>query len=52
MSATQATITSTQVAVRYRRNVSSLLINMSADVGQQLSVDISTDILVEISADI
>ena len=31
MSATQATVTSTQVAVRYRRNVGSLSIDMSAD---------------------
>ena len=31
MSATQATVTSTQVAVRYRRNVGSLSIDMSTD---------------------
>ena len=31
MSATQATVTSTQVAVRYRRSVGSLSIDMSTD---------------------
>ena len=31
MSATQATVTSTQVAVRYRQNVGSPSIGMSAD---------------------
>ena len=31
MSATQATVTSTQVAVRYRRNVGRLSIDMSTD---------------------
>jgi len=31
MSATQTTVTSTQVAVRYRRSVSSLSIDMLAD---------------------
>ena len=31
MSATQATVTNTQVAVKYQQNVSSLLIDMSAD---------------------
>ena len=31
MSATQATVTNTQVAVKYRWNVSSLSIDMSAD---------------------
>ena len=31
MSATQATVTSTQLAVRYRRNVGSLSIDMSTD---------------------
>ena len=50
-----STVTNTQVAMKYRRNVSSLLINMSADnqttiLGQHIdqhigrvSVDISTD---------
>ena len=54
-SAMQATVTNMQVAVKYRRNVSSLSINMSADnqtttLGRhidqhigRLSVDISTD---------
>ena len=55
MSATQATVTSTQVAVKYRQNVSSLSIEMSADnrtttLGRHIdrhigrvSVEISTD---------
>ena len=34
MSATQATVTSTQVAVRYRRNVGSLSIDMSTDISR------------------
>ena len=52
MSATQATVTSTQVAVRYRRNVGSLSIDMSADcrtttlgrhIDRHINRDISTD---------
>ena len=55
MSATQATVTNMQVAVKYRRKVSSLSINMSADnrtttlgrhIGQHISrvpVNISPD---------
>ena len=65
MSVTQATVTSTQVAVRYRRNAISLSIDMSADcrtttlgrhtdrhIGQvsvEISADISVDMLVEMS---
>ena len=47
MSATQATFTSTQVAVKYRWNVSSLSIDMSADNRRATLVDISTDMSVE-----
>ena len=47
MSVTQATVINTQVAVKYLQNVSSLLIDMSADNRTTtlgwLSVDISTD---------
>ena len=52
MSATQATVTNTQVAVKYWRNVSTLSINMLADnqtttlsrhINQHMLVDISTD---------
>ena len=59
MSATQATVTSTQVAVRYRRNVSSLSIDMSTNtrliyrlrsVGQHIDQHIGR-VSVEISAD-
>ena len=68
MSATQATVTSMQVAVRYRRNVGSLSIDMSADcrtttlgrhidrnigrVSVEVSADISVDMSVNMSADI
>ena len=53
MSATQATVSSTQVSVKYRQNVVSLLIDVLADnrtttLGQhvvQVSVNISTDTL-------
>ena len=38
-----STITNTEVAVKYRRNVGSLSIDMSADNRTTLSVDISTD---------
>ena len=69
MSATQATVTSTstQVAVRYRRNVGSLSIDMSADcrtttlgrhidrhigrVSVEISADISVDMSVYMSSD-
>ena len=63
MSATQATVTSTQVAVRYRRNVGSLSIDMSADcrtttlgrhigrVSVEISADISVDMTVNMSTD-
>ena len=62
MSATQATVTSTQVAVRYRQNVGSLSIDMSADcqtttlsrhIGRvlvEISADISVDMSVNMSA--
>jgi len=63
MSATQATVTSTQVTVIYRQNVSSLSIDMSADnrttalgrhidryIGRVL-VEISTDMSVDMSTD-
>ena len=59
MSVTQATVTSMQVAVRCRRNVGSLLIDMSIDtwliyqsrcVGR-VSDEISADILVDMSTD-
>ena len=57
MSATQVTVTSTQVAVRYRWNVGGLSIDMSADcwtttlsrnIGR-VSVEISADISVDFS---
>ena len=61
MSATQVTVTSTEVAVRYRRNVGSLSIDRSADsrttifdrhidrnIGR-VSVEISADISVNMS---
>ena len=67
MSATQATVTSTQVAVRYRRNVGSLSIDMSADcrtttlgryIDRHINRDIgryldrySTDMSVDLSTD-
>ena len=63
MSATQATVTNTQVAVRYRRNVGSLSIDMSADcrtttlgrhigrVSVEISADISVDMSVNMSTD-
>ena len=49
MSATQATVTSTQVAVRYRQNVGSLSIDMSANcrtttLGQNIDWHINRDI--------
>ena len=47
MSATQATVTSTQVAVKYRQNVSSLSIDMSADCRTTTLGRHSTDISVE-----
>ena len=55
MSATQATVTSMQVTVMYRRNVSSLSIDMSADnqttaLGRHIDRHIGR-ILVEISTD-
>jgi len=61
MSATQATVTSMQVAVRYQRNVSSLSIDMSTDtrliyrsrsVGQHINQHIARDISRHISIDI
>ena len=67
MSATQTTVTSTQVAVRYRRNVGRLSIDMSADcrtttlgrhidrhIGREsaeISADISVDMSVNMSTD-
>ena len=63
MSATQVTVTSTQVAVRYQRNVSSLSIDMLANcrtttlgrhidrVSVEISADISVDFLVNMSTD-
>ena len=56
MSATQVTVTSTQVAVRYRQNVGSLSIDISADcrttsLGPHIDRNIGR-VLVEISADI
>ena len=67
MYATQPTVTSTQVAVRYRRNVGSLSIDMSADcrtttlirhidrhigrVSVEISADISVDMSVNMSTD-
>ena len=55
MSATQATVTSTQVTVMYRRNVSSLSIDMSADnrttaLGRHIDRH-NGRVLVEISTD-
>ena len=54
MSATQATVTSTQVAVRYRIGGMSVAYRLTCRpiAGQQLSVDITTDISIDISADI
>ena len=46
MSATQVTVTSTQVAVRYRRNVGTRS-TCWPTVGQQFSIDISTEISAE-----
>ena len=63
MSATQVTVTSTQVAVRYQRNVSSLSIDMLANcrttalgrhidrVSVEISADISVDFSVNMSTD-
>ena len=63
MSATQATVTRTQVAVTYRRNVGSLSIDMSADCRKttlgrhidrhigRVSAEISADISVNMSTD-
>ena len=56
MSATQVTVTSTQVAVRYRQNVGSLSIDISTDcqtksLGRHIDRDIGR-VLVETSADI
>ena len=51
MSATQATVTSTQVAVRYRRNVGSLSIYMSTDTRPIYDRDVSVNIATDISAD-
>ena len=67
MSATQVTVTSMQVAVRYRRNVGSLSIDMSAycwtttlgrhidryigRVSVEISANISVDLSVNMSTD-
>ena len=55
MSVTQATVTSTQVAVRYRRNVGSLSIDMWTDTQpmcrSRCVVNIATDISVDMSTD-
>ena len=53
MSVTQATVTSMPVAVRYRRNVGSLLIDMSTDryINPDVAVNIATNISVDMSTD-
>ena len=61
MSVTQATVTSTQEAVKYRRNVRSLSIDMSTDtrpiyrsrsiIASDISVDTAADMSVDMSTD-
>jgi len=51
MSGTQATVPSTQVAVRYRGNVGSLSIDMSTDTGRHIDRDVSVNITTDISVE-